>query len=104
MPAGTMLDESWIERLVDLSRRNNLLFFRHLKRGTLDLTNADREALDDLFGDTAVGPERLLPDADADRLAAQVLDISRRAQANRDVLESDCDPDQHADGERRVAD
>ncbi len=51
--------QSWIERLVDLSRRNNLLFFRHLKRGTLDLTNADREALDDLFGDTAVGPERL---------------------------------------------
>ncbi|MBX9718495.1 MAG: DUF4011 domain-containing protein [Microbacteriaceae bacterium] len=25
-----------------------------------------------------------MPDADADRLAAQVLDISRRAQANRD--------------------
>lgn len=76
--------QSWIERLVDLSRRNNLLFFRHLKRGTLDLANADREALDDLFGDTAVGPERLLPDADPDRLPAQVLDIARRAQANRD--------------------
>ncbi|MBY0275898.1 DUF4011 domain-containing protein, partial [Candidatus Binatia bacterium] len=76
--------QSWIERLVDLSRRNNLLFFRHLKRGTLDLTNADRESLDDLFGDTAVGPERLLPDADPDRLPAQLLDIARRAQANRD--------------------
>src|SRR5689334_21027704 len=60
--------QGWIERLVDLSRRNNLLFFRLLKRGALDLTNADCEALDDLFGETAVGPERLLPDADADRL------------------------------------
>ena len=76
--------QSWIERLIDLSRRNNLLFFRHLKRGTLDLTGADRDALDSLFGDTAVGLEKLHPDADGDRLAAQVVDISRRAQANRD--------------------
>lgn len=49
-----------------------------------DRTMAEQRDIIDLFGDTAVGPARLLPDVDADRLAAQVLDISRRAQANRD--------------------
>ena len=30
--------EAWIRRLVDPSRNNTLLFFRHLKVGTLELT------------------------------------------------------------------
>ena len=32
---------AWISRLVDTSRRNNLLFYRETKNGTLDLTGAD---------------------------------------------------------------
>lgn len=76
--------ETWIKRLIDLSRRNNLLFFRPLKRGTLDLSAAETEALADLFDGTAVGLERLLPEGDADRIAAQVIEISRRALANRE--------------------
>jgi hypothetical protein len=39
----------WIGRLVDLSRRNNLLYFRELRVGTLDLSGAPREALQALL-------------------------------------------------------
>ena len=35
----------WVGRLVDLSRRNKLLFFRDLKTGTLDLSSADARLL-----------------------------------------------------------
>lgn len=76
--------QSWIKRLIDLSRRNNLLFFRPLKRGTLDLAAAPLEVLQELLTGSAVGLERLIPDGDQDRLAAQVIDISRRALANRE--------------------
>ena len=76
--------EAWIKRLIDLSRRNNLLFFRPLKRGTLDLSVAKPDVLAELFDGTAVGLERLLPEGDADRLAAQVIEISRRALTNRE--------------------
>jgi hypothetical protein len=32
--------EIWIKKLIDLSRRNNLLFYRDLQTGTLDLSEA----------------------------------------------------------------
>ena len=32
--------QQWIGKLIDLSRRNNLLYFRVLKTGTLDLTGS----------------------------------------------------------------
>jgi hypothetical protein len=35
----------WIRKLIDLSRGNNLLYFRPLKAGTLDLTSALSERL-----------------------------------------------------------
>jgi Protein of unknown function (DUF4011) len=35
----------WKNALVDLGGRNNLLHFRELKRGTLDLTAADPDAV-----------------------------------------------------------
>jgi len=76
--------QNWIKRLIDLSRRNNLLFFRPLKRGTLDLSAADPTALQELFAGSAIGLERLLPEGDADRIAAQVIEIHRRALANRE--------------------
>jgi len=31
----------WIEKLIDLSRRNNLLYFRPLKTGTLEFSSPD---------------------------------------------------------------
>jgi hypothetical protein len=36
---------AWISRLVDMSRRNNLLFYRDTKTGTLDLTGAEADAV-----------------------------------------------------------
>lgn len=76
--------ETWIKKLIDLSRRNNLLFYRPLKRGTLDLTTAREDVLRELLDGLAVGLERLVPDGDLDRLTAQVVEISRRALANRE--------------------
>jgi ribosomal protein L20 len=36
---------AWISRLVDMSRRNNLLFYRDTKTGSLDLTGAEADAV-----------------------------------------------------------
>ncbi|MHB0935885.1 MAG: AAA domain-containing protein [Armatimonadota bacterium] len=71
--------EGWVRRLYDLSRRNNLLFFRDLSRGTLDLTAADLSAL--LAGE-AVSFTRLLPGTDPVKLGMSVQEIRRRALAN----------------------
>ena len=55
----------WIRKPIDLSRRNNLLYFRPLKTGTLDLASASSEKLRDLPtgenvvpGSSALVPER----------------------------------------------
>ncbi|MFM7232166.1 MAG: DUF4011 domain-containing protein, partial [bacterium] len=39
----------WLARLIDKSRRNNLLYFRDLKSGTLDMTQVSAEAMADLL-------------------------------------------------------
>lgn len=41
--------EGWIRRLIDLSRRNNLLYYRELKRGTLDFSDCNSKALKELL-------------------------------------------------------
>jgi very-short-patch-repair endonuclease len=46
----------WIKRLIDLSRRNNLLYFRELQVGTLDLSGADGAAMAELMK-SGTGPE-----------------------------------------------
>lgn len=74
--------ESWIRRLIDLSRRNNLLYYRDLKTGTLDLTDHDAEAMASLWAGEAVTLNTLLPRADTTRTTAQTHEIRRRAQSN----------------------
>ncbi|MCC7364668.1 MAG: DUF4011 domain-containing protein [Dehalococcoidia bacterium] len=74
--------EGWIRRLVDLSRRNNLLYYRDLKTGTLDLTLHDPEAMAQLLADAAVPVTKLLPGSDADATGKSLQEIRRRAQAN----------------------
>jgi hypothetical protein len=37
--------QAWIRTLIGLSRRNNLLYFRELKVGTLDFAEAEREVM-----------------------------------------------------------
>ncbi len=59
----------WVKKLVDMSGRNRLLFYRTLKRGTLELTDADElnvdlllsgrgVSLSSLFTATAAEPDR----------------------------------------------
>lgn len=71
-----------MERLLDRSRRNMLLYFRPLKIGTLLLDDAVPEAIASLLDGESVPLSRLLPEADQVQTAAIVQAIRRRAQAN----------------------
>src|SRR5216684_1723326 len=75
--------QTWIGKLIDLSRRNNLLYYRPLKTGTLDLSSADPIEMARLLSGTDRVPiSRLLPDRKSESLANTLLSIARRAQAN----------------------
>jgi hypothetical protein len=75
--------QSWIRKLIDLSRRNNLLYYRPLKTGTLDLSSADPERMALLLsGEEPVPVGKLLPDRKDEALIIQLRDIARRALAN----------------------
>ena len=41
--------EDWKSRLIDLSRRNNLLYFRKSKRGNLTITQPESQKIFDLL-------------------------------------------------------
>jgi hypothetical protein len=73
---------SWIRKLIDLSRRNNLLYFRPLKTGTLEITSASSERLRDLLVGETVSAAKLLPNLEDDLRAKILRDISRRALEN----------------------
>jgi very-short-patch-repair endonuclease len=83
-PAVERARRAWVGRLMDLSQRNNLLYYRPLKVGTLDLTHADRELLADLLGGRRAVPLRKLlpPDADRTQAEAQLKQIARKAKEN----------------------
>lgn len=55
----------WSGQLVDLSARNNLLFFKDLKVGTLDLGTAPAALLFDVLAGKSVSVKRLFPDDEA---------------------------------------
>jgi hypothetical protein len=75
--------QSWIRKLIDLSRRNNLLYYRPLKTGTLDLTSAESSGMATLLsGVEPVSIEKLLPNGKDESVTKVVRDIARRAQAN----------------------
>jgi very-short-patch-repair endonuclease len=76
--------QAWIRKLIDVSRRNNLLFFRDLKKGTLDLSNADVSLRAALMRGESVAVKALLPTEDPERLGAVVAEITKRALANRE--------------------
>jgi very-short-patch-repair endonuclease len=67
----------WAGQLVDLTARNNLLYFRDLKVGTLDLGGVAAPLLLDLLGGKAVSLSRLFPDPDGR------ADAVKRARAVR---------------------
>lgn len=74
--------QAWIRRLIDLSRRNNLLYYRPLKTGTLDLSLAESSSLAALFSGDKTPVSKLLVDPNDQRLTGKLREIWRRAQAN----------------------
>ena len=76
--------QAWIKRLIDLSRRNNLLYYRSLKWGTLNLTlqNSDRWAA--LLRGDSVSLKTLVPSLQDEELLQKAVAIWRRAQANQE--------------------
>lgn len=79
--------KEWTRRLVDLSRRNSLLYFRDLKVGSLDLSDAPRDALQALLHsdrtpDDAVPLGDLFEHGDLTGAAASLKEIWARARSN----------------------
>ena len=66
--------QSWIKRLIDLSRRNNLLYFRDLKTGNVKLLTAAPEVLAELLSGEDVSLAKLLGRTDDERQVARLLD------------------------------
>ena len=76
--------EAWIKKLIDLSRRNNLLYFRPLKRGTLNLSLEDPERWAALLRDETVPLKSLAANIPDEELKSKALAIWRSAQANQE--------------------
>ncbi len=74
--------EVWIRRLIDLSRRNNLLYYRPLKTGTLDLSLADGDRMAALLSGKTVAISKLVEDPSDEKLPGKLREIWRRAQTN----------------------
>lgn len=72
----------WIRKLIDLSRRNNLLYYRPLKTGTLDLSSAPADRIRDLLIGESVPATKMLPDLEDEAINKSLRDISRRALEN----------------------
>lgn len=56
--------DGWCRELMDFTKRNRLLFFRHLKKGTLDLASANLAAVNDLLAGRRVSIRKLFPNLD----------------------------------------
>src|SRR4051812_26408051 len=80
--------QAWIRQLVDMSRRNNLLYFRDLKVGTLELTNAPAEAMQELLqsakSERGVALNDLVLAEARTQAAASLAEIAARARSNFD--------------------
>lgn len=75
--------QTWIRKLIDLSRRNNLLYYRPLKTGTLDLSSADSASMANLLsGSEPLSITKLIPNGKDETVSNLVREIARRAQAN----------------------
>lgn len=71
--------EGWAGRLIDLSRRNNLLYFRDLKSGTLDLVDTDGEQYERLSAGQPVRASKLFPaDTGLQQTRRRLTEIRRR--------------------------
>jgi len=74
--------KEWIDRLIDPSRNNNLLFFRPLKLATLDLSDVEPEASRALIRGETTPLDRLVAPERETQAVAQAKEIRKRAIAN----------------------
>ena len=75
--------KTWTGQLIDLGGRNNLLYYRDLKQGTLDLGNASERAFADLLANKAVKLSKLFPDPEERATALRrVRAIRNKAKEN----------------------
>ena len=70
---------SWVSRLIDVSRRNNLLYFRPTPTNSIELASGSA-AISELLAGKTVSAQSLLPDL-TDR-PGRVLSIARKAMEN----------------------
>lgn len=73
--------DGWIDRLIDTSRRNNLLFFRPVLGGSIEIPEGNFYLLKLLAGQTV--PAASLHPSTMDR-PNRILNIARRAQENQE--------------------
>jgi very-short-patch-repair endonuclease len=71
--------DSWVDRLIDTSRRNNLLFFRSILGGTIEIPDGNKAFLELLAGATVQALALLQSPQDRPN---RVLNIARKAQEN----------------------
>jgi very-short-patch-repair endonuclease len=88
--------EEWIAKLIDLSRRNNLLYFRSLKVGTMEFTDADPDELGALLRGEAVPVMDLVSDEDQERREEERSELAEGDEPIAEVL-------RRKDLEQRVA-
>jgi REase_MTES_1575/Protein of unknown function (DUF4011)/AAA domain len=69
----------WTRQLIDLGARNNLLFYKDLKRGTISLDEATPAVVDELLARRKVRLARLFPDA-VEAQARRARTIRKKAQ------------------------
>jgi hypothetical protein len=74
--------QQWIRKLIDPSRRNNLLYFRELKSGTLNLSSAPTETMAALLSGEPIPLQKLLDKSGDGKGADIVREIKRKAQSN----------------------
>src|SRR6202035_2677139 len=75
----------WKSKLIDLTGRNNLLHYRDLRRGTLDLTTVDPVAIGDLLLGKTVKLSSLFEDAgQLDQVQLRARAIHNKAKENEE--------------------
>jgi very-short-patch-repair endonuclease len=72
----------WCRQLMDFTKKNRLLFFKQLKKGTLDLAGADAASVRELLDGRKVSIRKLFPNADEDT-ESEIRDRLRTIQAKK---------------------
>jgi very-short-patch-repair endonuclease/DNA polymerase III delta prime subunit len=76
--------DGWKRQLMDLSRRNNLLYFRELRSGNLNLDGLNFAARQGLITGDEISPLEAFLETDRQRIAANIREIWRKSQSNKE--------------------